>query len=340
MAVSLAAKQLGPKLIHEVAEAMGVDEAWSVEADRRLIWWPGKQAQRIWAGEPVLDHGVEISPVHIETDLLQLKPGADELLALAGGRMAHLACLSAPIHDAKKGSLRLHATVWVHEQNFGTAVLLAKTAAALQVGEAYGMAEKLAKAIGCDVAVSAHPKAGVREEADAILGLAGQAFRPHAAKHGPGVDPAEFTKVAELVSNHWLATADSTGLTVEVPFSGDNPAIVSSTLGQSTEVETALVQADIHQEHPSLGAGLFMKLTLPVSLAEEEAFSTALAFNLAEAQGGTVGMPLLGAWCAAGTDLVFVLFCPSLSYRPNLLTYFVMNQGLRARWAHGQLKRD
>ena len=339
MAVSVAARQLGPKLIGEVAEAMSIDEAWSVKADRRLIWWPGKLAQRIWVEEPVLDLGVELSRVHIETDLLQLTPGADGILDLAGERMAHLACFSAPIHAPRDGSLKLHATVWVHEQNFETAVLLAKTTAALQVAEAYGTAEKLAKVLGCDVAISSHPKSGVREEEDAILGLLAQAFRPHAEKCGPGVDPAEFAKAAELLSNHWLATADSTGLTLEVPFSGENPAIVIASLGHAKKVETALVQADIRQKHPSLGAGLFVKMTLPGSLGEKGAQSTALAFNLAETQSGAVGMPLLGAWCASGANLVFVMFCPSLTYRPNLLTYFLMNQGLRARWAHGQLKR-
>ena len=73
---------------------------------------------------------------------------------------------------------------------------------------------------------------------------------------------------------------------------------------------------DASVAHPVAGNGLFYKLSLPLSLDEEQMVDAANVLNLFETTGVDVP-PSIGAWCASedGGYLSYVGFWPNYMYR-------------------------
>jgi hypothetical protein len=136
--------------------------------------------------------------------------------------------------------------------------------------------------------------------------------------------------------------AGEPALTAEFPFYDDRPAIMTGRAG------TALLIASAQERHPQLGSGVLLRLTLPDppgggSQELSQLSEIAHELNRAEAREWAPSH-FLGAWCAHSKQPVsgisFVTFLPAGVHAPGLLQAFILNSGLRARWAKEYLDRS
>lgn len=102
-----------------------------------------------------------------------------------------------------------------------------------------------------------------------------------------------------------------------------------------------MLQVTTHEEHPRLGTGLLMRLSLreqPMAKRRRFGASTPLSasdLNQMEWEGACDAQ-VLGSWCAspsAGRPPVHVSFFPSALADSVGLMNLVMSEGVRARWA-------
>jgi hypothetical protein len=297
-----------------LADRLNLDPEWTVRDAGRLAWWAGPLAQRIWAAPAREEHGIEMTPLHIETDLLRDVPaGADTLERLAG--INRLATLSAYVADPGGTRVRLHASVSLTADNWPLARMLAVHAAALQVADAHAEAGPLTEVFGGAPDASGHPLHGARPTLDEMLQVVGlyqergEAAAPWSAK--------EFATLLQLDPRPWLmASSHAAGLEATLPF-GPDPRVTSQ------------LELDASYRHPALGSGLHVRLVVP----RPAAAATVQRLNAAETEGPDAHQ--LGAW---GVDeearLRYAAFIPSAAYAPHLTPSFVYHMVARNDWAH------
>lgn len=308
---------IGQRLVDYVYERMQIDEPWAVKASQRFTWWAGALAQRVWAEAPRDIEGVQVTQVHIETDLLRnVRATSDALERLAA--VNQLSTMSAYVADTRANLVRLHASVSATEDNLPLARMLALHATALQVADAHAEAEPLAEIFGGAVDESEHPSSGPRLEEDEMLGVADVY-----ASRGDGASPFGVDELAELVRldpRPWtMASSRDRQLQAELPFDGGEPS---------------RLELDATYRHPALGSGLRMTLTLPV----EARASRVQGLNAGEANAPDAHQ--LGGWSASEADrLEFVTFVPAAAYMPNLARALVYHTATRNGWAHHLLTR-
>ena len=99
-----------------LTQRMQIEAEWAVQRADAFTWWPSALAQRVWVAPPREFQGVELTTLHIETDLL-----AD--VAFASSTWPQLAAvnrfatLSAYVADVAAGTIRLHASVSLTAEN-------------------------------------------------------------------------------------------------------------------------------------------------------------------------------------------------------------------------------
>ncbi len=290
----------GLDLLEAVFRGMQVDDTWSVREPRRFTWWGHGLAQRVWAEPPRRSEGFEVCRVHAETDLV-------------------------------RNVLTLRCGVYVHPQNLSWLSRLCLAAVGLQAADAHIKAPALARLLGGEPDTSPHPRRGWRRHADAMLGVIEQVFAPEGRRPSPFTE-ADFRAALELTPRPWvLATGNGAGLTAELPFVDDIPAIQG---GQGT----ALLMATATDRHPQLGSGALLRLILPAlpSAGRTDA-EPAADLNRAEPAAWAVAH-FLGAWTAdPDRGLTFVVFLPAAVYRQRLLDAMLLNMAARAQWASAYL---
>jgi hypothetical protein len=149
--------------------------------------------------------------------------------------------------------------------------------------------------------ISPHPTAGSRTELDEILSTVEAVFVPRGQGISAWADNPEFKSAVEFFNRfNAFGTADRSGLTLEFPF-GD---------------ETTMLRVTTTDDHPQLGSGLLMRLSLPSALSAELCLEIALDLNRLE-KVDFVRAPLFGSWCIDAIDKGFLLVF--VSFRPNLL---------------------
>jgi hypothetical protein len=86
-------------------------------------------------------------------------------------------------------------------------------------------------------------------------------------------------------------------------------------------------------QHPQLGDGVLMRLTLPVTATPEH---TNL-LNLLEAKEGAANADQLGGWCVDDNSPVFVTFVPTCLLEWDRLVSLVYDAAIRTQWAKALL---
>jgi hypothetical protein len=303
------------RVVDYLFERMQVDDDWAVRGEDGFAWWGHRQAQRIYAG-PVRDVGGMVTrALHIESDLLRNVPaGPDTLARLAG--INRLATLSAYVADAEGTRVRLHASVSVTADNLPMARGLALHAMALQAADAAAEAEPLAEIFGGDVDESGHPEAGLREEPDEMLGVAALY-----EDRGSGPSPFATDELSELVHldpRPWLlASSSATGLDAEFAFGPH---------------ERSRLDMDAEARHPALGAGLQVRLVLPVVP------DIALVQRLNASEILEPDAHQLGGWCLdEDLGVMFATFLPAAAHTPKLTTSLAWHMAARNDWARALL---
>ncbi|MDE3155368.1 MAG: hypothetical protein KGN76_09710 [Acidobacteriota bacterium] len=326
MAATDSSPDPGLDLVTRLPRRMQLDERWMIRRPRGFTWWGHTLAQRVWLDAVEDYHGTPIARLHVETDVLRGVP--DEAAAIAAlvplNRAASLSSLAV---DAD-GRIRLHASIAVTPDNATLAGSLAQHALAIQAADAHIKAAPLAAHLGAQVARSAHPSHGPRAEPDDLL----DAIAFYADK-GAGPSPfadVDFRAVALMQPRPWvLARTTGDGLEAELPFLGSKPSILDGT--GAAAPETALLQVQTSVRHAQLGAGLLLRLALPVRTG----VGVANQLNLAETVRPEGHQ--LGAWTIDQQNLACYTFVPAVAFAEGLVETLIWHVAARALWARGQV---
>jgi hypothetical protein len=294
---------------------MQIDVEWAVQERTSFTWWAHTLAQRVWVAPPREFQGVELRTVHIETDLIADVP----MTSATWARLASLnqfASLSSYVADTSDRSVRLHSSVSVTQENWLLARSIALHAMALQMADAYAEAAELASAFNGRVAASSHPRQGLRERPDEMVGIV-EVYQ----QRGEGPSPFTTEEIAELVHlepRPWAVAANEPErLLADLAFATDLPA---------------RLELDASERHPSLGSGLQMRLSLPVEPDD------AIAQKLNANECLEPDAHQLGAWCIDGErGLMFTGFVPAAAYAPGLSRALAYHLSAKNDWARALL---
>lgn len=319
---------LGLQVLRKIHDALDVPSEWMLEAHRNFTWWPHHLAQHVWAEPPRTSNEIDVVRIHASTDLLRKVPDTDE----TGERLSALnrfATLSALVWERGSGEIVLHAAAYAHARNVAWLLPLLDAAVVLQAAEAHAQVEDLAAQFGGEPAESAHPSSGRRRDPDDILDVLGNVYGRVGNDKSPFTE-ADFEATVQMEPRPWTeAHREGLGFSAQLSLPG---------AGGAGQADThATLQASADTQHPRLGSGMTLRLTLPhtpgTSAAEEAA-----SLNLAEFREWT-NSHLFGAWCKSGEDsLSFVQFIPAAVYEAGLLSRLSWNLAVRGRWAASFLK--
>jgi hypothetical protein len=294
---------------------MQIDVEWAVQEQTSFTWWAHTLAQRVWVAPAREFQGVELRTVHIETDLIADVPLSESTWA----RLASLnqyATLSSYVAHTSDGTVRMHSSVSVTRENWPLARSIALHAMALQMADAYAEAAELAAAFGGRVAASPHPRNGLRERPDEMVGIV-EVYQ----QRGEGESPFSTDEIAELVHlepRPWMMAANEPQrLLADLEFAADLPA---------------RLELDASERHPSLGSGLQMRLSLPVEPDD------AIAQKLNANECLEPDAHQLGAWCIdRERALLFTGFVPAAAYTPGLSRALAYHLSAKNEWARALL---
>jgi hypothetical protein len=294
---------------------MQIEAEWAVQEQTSFTWWAHTLAQRVWVAPPREFQGVELTTLHIETDLLTDVPMSEGTWT----RLANVnqyATLSAYVADTANGTIRLHASVSLTAENWLLARSIALHAMALQMADAYAEAPELAAAFGGRVAATPHPRQGLRERPDEMVGIL-EIYQ----QRGDGESPFTADEIAELVHlepRPWkMAANELQRLDADLEFATDLPA---------------RLELDASERHASLGCGLQMRLLLPVEADE------AIAQKLNANECLEPDAHQLGAWCVERErGLMFTGFVPAAAHAPGLARALVYHLSAKNEWARALL---
>lgn len=302
-------------LINFLIDRLQIDHEWFEGRGRGFAWWAGALAQRVTLAPPRTIHGVTLSTLHVETDLLADVPMA----GVTWQRLASLnrfATLSAYVADVEAQTIRLHASVALTDDNWLMARTLALHAMALQVADAHAEAAELAKAFGARVDESGHPGGGRRDLPDEMLGVV-EIYQQRGQDASPFTTEA-LAQLVHLEPRPWMmAASEPDRLVADLEFASGQPA---------------RLELDAGVTHPALGSGVQLRLLIPV---EPDA---AIAQRLNANEVVQPDAHQLGAWCIdPERGLGFVAFIPSAAFMPDLLRALVYHAAARNEWARDLL---
>ena len=298
-------------VLNFIIDRLQIENDWFEGRGRGFTWWAGGLAQRLDLAPPRELHGVTVTTLHIETDLLSdVLPTAATWQRLAS--VNRLASLSAYVADVESRTVRLHASITLTAENWPLARALALHAAALQVADAHAEAAELAKVFGATVTTTGHPSRGRRLQPDEMLGVI-EVYQQR------GQDPSPFSteELAQLVHvepRPWLMAANEPHrLIADLEFAPDRPA---------------RLELDAGAVHPALGSGMQARLMIPV---EPDA---AIAQRLNANETVSPDAHQIGAWCVDDErGLAYTQFIPSAAYVPELCRALVYHAAGRNEWA-------
>src|SRR4029079_3156072 len=129
----------------------------------------------------------------VETDLLAGVPMNQSTWARLAS-VNKFATLSSYVADTAKQTISLHASVSMTADNYLLARAIALHAMALQMADAFAESTELAVAFGGRVNDTPHPRQGLREKPDEMVGIL-EIYQ----QRGEGASPFTVDEIAELV---------------------------------------------------------------------------------------------------------------------------------------------
>ena len=322
----------GLQLLAKLKSELHIEPEWSVPLNRGFQWWPGHLSQRIWA-DPLTQLGShQFSRVHIESDFLRNLDQSEKALKFAA-YANRLTTVSAVVFNSDEKRIRLHTSVCVSEENAADALDLARTVAQIQAADASAKSVGFAEALGGEPDATPNPENGIRDSGHICL-LTLQAFA-ELNREVPSASEIDFKPLEDLDPRPWLmGFAGKGGLTAEFAFSSNVPSMLAAASGD--RLGSALLQLTTDFQHPQLGDGVLIRLTLPLESSAE----LANALNLLEARNGANNADQLGGWCEAKTGPVFVSFIPSCLLYWDRLTNSIYDNAIRTQWAKALLAQS
>jgi hypothetical protein len=184
------------------------------------------------------------------------------------------------------------------------------------MADAFAESAELAEALGGRVDATPHPRQGLRERPDEMVGIL-EIYE----QRGEGDSPFDADEIAALVHlepRPWrLASNDVLQLAADLDFAEDMPA---------------RLELDAAARHTALGSGLQMRLLLP--LEPDDLIAQKLNAN----ESLEPDAHQLGAWCVDGErGLMFTGFIPAAAYMPGLSRALVYHLSAKNEWARALL---
>ena len=295
---------------------MQIEADWAVQEKTSFTWWASSLRQRVWVAEPREFQGVQLTTLHVETDLIADVSMDDATWAKLAG-MNRFASLSAYVADPVARTISLHASVSLTADNYRLAQTIALHAMALQMADAFAEAAELATAFGGQVAASPHPLRGLRTTPDEMVGIL-EIYQQRGEAESP-FTPEELAQLVHVEPRPWvLAANDLHRIDADLEFAAGDVH--------------ARLELDAEAKHPSLGSGLLMRLKLPV----EPDPMVAQRLNANERLEPDAHQ--LGAWCVDEEHgLMFTGFIPAAAWVPELSRAMVYHLSAKNEWARALL---
>jgi len=365
--VTAASVDQGPRIIEVLRDHLGAQPEWTVDTERGFTWWSGRLATTVVAAPPTVLHGLSVVRVTTATPLLRDVPASPDLAGRLSAANAH-AAIDGLVWDPDARTVSLVSDTWCHAGNAWLDPLV-YSAAGLQpaIGDATVVA--LQAELGGEVASSAHPTAGPREEPDELI-EAGAAFAAAGDRSTPFTEGDLKALARSPLGLLPFVVHGSDTLTAELPYGADlalpadrsRPdrvrALVEAARRDRTtppaahEADwlavdrlaatptTAFFRVSFGERHAEFGAGLAMRLRIPVHAADEAAAADLVSLlNRHEIADRKIA-PFVGAWTTDGDAPVFVSFFPvplarglGSEDRGAILDTFAAWMRDRARWA-------
>lgn len=294
---------------------MQIEAEWAVQEQSSFTWWAHTLAQRVSVTPPRDLMGVEVRTVHIETDLLADVPMTPATWARLAG-INRFASLSAYVADQEQGTVSLHASVSLTHDNWLLARAIALHAMALQMTDAFAEAAELAKAFEARVDATPHPRRGLRDQPDEMVGVI-DIYQQRGEGDSPFA-PDELAELVHLEPRPWLmASNELFRLDADLAFATDLHA---------------RLELSVEERHASLGSGLQMRLLLPIEPDDQ------IAQKLNANERLEPDAHQLGAWCVdPQKGLMFTGFVPAAAHTPGLARALVYHLSARNEWARALL---
>ncbi len=294
---------------------MQIEAEWAVQEKTSFTWWASSLRQRVWMAEPREFQGMPLTTLHVETDLIASVP-MDESTWARLAAVNRFASLSAYVADPAAGTISLHSSVSLTDDNYRLAQTIALHAMALQMADAFAEAAELAQAFGGEVAASPHPTRGMRLTPDEMVGIL-EIYQQRGEAESPFL-PDELAQLVHVEPRPWvLAANDVHRLDADLEFA---------------DGVNARLELDAEARHPSLGSGLQMRLKLPV----EPEVMVAQRLNANERLEPDAHQ--LGAWCVDEEHgLMFTGFIPAAAWVPELSRSLVYHLSAKNEWARALL---
>jgi hypothetical protein len=304
-------------VIQKLYDEFGIPNEHHAIDERGFVWFCGGLIeQKVLAGETRNLDGESVTAIGVCT-WVAYEVTETELTLPALAYANGFASLNALCWERRLRTIRLQATIYCSDRNIPGTLRLVSAAMATQLMMVITMGTDLAASLGGLVRKgdpSRSPGPFSPTLLNALALFAGHQTEPSR------FDQREFALLEKADPHPWLMLmAGADGFTAELPFTGSRPAAISK-----TGLETALLRGSV-SDHPQLGTGLRLRLTLPVTS------SPLLAFNLNSWEGGEwTGFHQLGAWSHTDDGLTFGTFIPANVYMTNLLPVLVWHAAARA----------
>lgn len=301
----------GASLLDQLESGLGRDGHAICREGRSLDWWSGPLRQRIIASKPFESMEVEVTSVHIQTDLFKGPPPTEEI-AKELVDLSHTGDVGAIFYDEANGLYKVGTRLTLHEQNYDWMHVFISRLAFLQNSTALRMAFAFGAPEGLSVAESASPK-GLNQD-----------------KYGGTV--AEFAKAIR-----------TSGASSASPWRGKELAFIKEILGDRASFEPGIdetkqlcatvkndgktfkVVADTETKHPFWGSGLTILIMLTGKKATSVSAKQVMEMNRlhcvpVDAKNAT------GFWLFAEEELAHFVFLPNSLHLPALAHIIFMEK--------------
>lgn len=360
-AVTAASIDQGRRVIEALRDHLGAQPEWTVDAERGFTWWSGRLATTVVAGPPTALHGISVVRVTATTQLLREVPASLDLARRLAAANAQ-AAIDGLVWDPEARTVSLVSDTWCHAGNAWLDPLV-YSAAGLQPAIGDATVDALRADMGGEVASSAHPTSGLREQPDELI-EAGAAFAAAGDRSTPFTEGDLKALARSPLGLLPFAVHGSDTLTAEIPYGADlalpadrsRPDRVRSLVDAArrdrttppaaheadwlaSTPPTAFFRVSFGERHPEFGAGLAMRLRVPVHAADAGAAADLAALLDRREVTDRKIAPFVGAWSVDGDAPIFVCFFPvplarglGSDDRGAILATFAAWMRDRARW--------
>ena len=292
--------------LRTVFEEMHIDAGWSVAEERSFRWWLKGHAQEIGVSAAIESHGMHVYTLIASTPVVSGVSLDDHTVKVMAGVNAQVATLSAFTLE-QDGIVRLVTRMTTHADLVSWMPRHFALVAAMQAADAELIASGLAEMLAGTPAESAHPEAGARPDYDDLVNVIDGLIVPHGQQPSlwKGASIAEAHEILQTISLSSLA--DEEGLSAEFSYAG----------------QPSILVMDSTLQHPRVGHGLHVVLTLPSLPFAESPYATAAVLNLLECTAAPT-TDLQGGWCVVpdgkADTVAFNAFFPNVFRQPGLAT--------------------